>query len=383
MITLTLELNKRCNLACEYCYIGEKDNRSMSLRTAIGSIDFAIERINIENHRYRTIRVNFLGGEPLLSIKEMEEVVSYCEVNKEKQHVDFEYTVTTNGVLLNREITQFLIDHHFSLKVSLDGDEKINDLSRKTIYGTGSYRSVVKNLNNIKFFEMQTRKAVQVSSVITRKNYTYLLESIRHFHEDLGFLDIDAGIDIGPEWTEQEIEKLSQILNEVLTYYVNSYKQNKYFMWRYIENALDNYENKSVRLYSCGAGIISFYVNTEGDMFLCPNLLKYKYSLGNVFDGFSEFGHLVRNKLKDVKDIDNAVCRECKENEICKVKGCFASSLYANDDINIPDRYACLYGKIVNSIVEKNVKILEEIRDNAKIIGPKGYSINIDMFCEE
>lgn len=377
MITVTLEVNKKCNLSCDYCYIGEKDNKTMKLETAIQSIIFAIERINDENHKYRSIKVNFLGGEPLLDLSLIKEIVYYCEMERKKQKIDFTYTITTNGVLLIRKTIDFLVKYNFSLKISLDGNEKINDISRKTINGAGSYRFVVKNLDNIKLFEKKTGKAAQVSAVITKTNYKYLFDTIRHFHEELGFLDIDVGIDREQEWKDEELQSLYYIYNNVLTYYINSYKQNNCFMWRYIESALDNFKNINSRLYLCGAGIVSFYVNTEGEMFLCPALLNSKYSLGNVFDGFSNFGHLVREKLSKIKEIDNEICRNCKDYRICKSKGCFASSLSANGDVNIPDKFSCQYARIGNELVKNNIHILEEIQENARIVGPKEYTIKI------
>ena len=169
---------------------------------------------------------------------------------------------------------------------------------------------------------------------------------------------------------------LFKIYRKVLEYYITCYHHNNYFMWRYIENAFDSYTDISKRVFSCGAGIISFYINVEGEMFLCPSLLDQQYSLGNVFDGFSEFGTLLREKLKDIKYIDNSKCLSCKEYENCKSKGCFAASLHENNDIHCPDDFSCLYTKMANQLVRDNLEELEEIEKNAKILGPMPYYIN-------
>lgn len=31
MITMTLEINKKCNLACDYCYVGDKTNKTKNI----------------------------------------------------------------------------------------------------------------------------------------------------------------------------------------------------------------------------------------------------------------------------------------------------------------------------------------------------------------
>ena len=228
----------------------------------------------------------------------------------------------------------------------------------------------------LKYFELKTGRAVQASAVITKNNYTHHLETIKHFHEDLGFLDIDAGINTDTKWNKEELNCLFKIYRKVLEYYITCYHHNNYFMWRYIENAFDSYTDISKRVFSCGAGIISFYINVEGEMFLCPSLLDQQYSLGNVFDGFSEFGTLLREKLKDIKYIDNSKCLSCKEYENCKSKGCFAASLHENNDIHCPDDFSCLYTKMANQLVRDNLEELEEIEKNAKILGPMPYYIN-------
>lgn len=376
MITMTLEINKKCNLACDYCYVGDKTNKTMDDRIAYRSMEFAIERIKCENHRNRIIKINFLGGEPLLDFDKVKNIVYYCEANSKENQIKFLYTITTNGTILDLSIIEFLIKYKFSLKVSLDGNENVNDLSRKMVNGAGSYKYVIKNLDYLKYFELKTGRAVQASAVITKNNYTHHLETIKHFHEDLGFLDIDAGINTDTKWNKEELNCLFKIYRKVLEYYITCYHHNNYFMWRYIENAFDSYTDISKRVFSCGAGIISFYINVEGEMFLCPSLLDQQYSLGNVFDGFSEFGTLLREKLKDIKYIDNSKCLSCKEYENCKSKGCFAASLHENNDIHCPDDFSCLYTKMANQLVRDNLEELEEIEKNAKILGPMPYYIN-------
>ena len=97
MITMTLEINKKCNLACDYCYVGDKTNKTMDDRIAYRSVEFAIERIKCENHRNRIIKINFLGGEPLLDFDKVKNIVYYCEANSKENQIKFLYTITTMG----------------------------------------------------------------------------------------------------------------------------------------------------------------------------------------------------------------------------------------------------------------------------------------------
>lgn len=113
MINITLELNRICNLSCTYCYLGDKTNEVMSEIIAKSSVDFAIKKIIVQNHVNRVINIDFLGGEPLLSFYLIKKIFTYC---KTKKDVEFTYTITTNGTILDEQIIRFLSDNrHINL----------------------------------------------------------------------------------------------------------------------------------------------------------------------------------------------------------------------------------------------------------------------------
>ncbi len=55
----------------------------------------------------------------------------------------FRFTVTTNGVLLNDEIQEFVNKEMDNVVLSLDGRKEINDQMRPFRNGTGSYDLIV------------------------------------------------------------------------------------------------------------------------------------------------------------------------------------------------------------------------------------------------
>ena len=89
MIRITLEINRKCNLRCNYCYITEKNDEEMSWETAKNSVEYAINKIKDMNHTKRVIRIDFLGGEPLLSFDLIRRVVEYSRKRGEKEKVKF------------------------------------------------------------------------------------------------------------------------------------------------------------------------------------------------------------------------------------------------------------------------------------------------------
>lgn len=121
---LCLNVAHTCNLSCEYCFASQgkyNGNRAiMSFEVGKRAIDFLLE--NSGNHR--NIDVDFFGGEPLMAWKTVKQIVAYAR-NKEKEYKKtFRFTFTTNGMLLNDEITEFLNQEMHNVVLSLDGRKK-------------------------------------------------------------------------------------------------------------------------------------------------------------------------------------------------------------------------------------------------------------------
>ncbi len=71
----------------------------------------------------------------------MKEIVNYSKNIFYGKKV--EYTITTNGTLLDNEMLKFLEENNFSLVFSMDGPQEINDMNRKY---AGSSNSVFSNV---------------------------------------------------------------------------------------------------------------------------------------------------------------------------------------------------------------------------------------------
>lgn len=121
ILGITLMLVQGCNLACSYCFGDEGsycDSGKMSKEVAFKSIDYLLEHSTSD-----TVLVTFFGGEPLLAIGLIKEIIKYCE-GKEKK---FKYSMTTNGTLLDNEISGLIKKYNISTIISIDGDEEKNN----------------------------------------------------------------------------------------------------------------------------------------------------------------------------------------------------------------------------------------------------------------
>lgn len=151
---ILFEVTQKCNLDCEYCIYGKyyeydksRKNKDIDFYTAKILLDYILN-IKIRNKVYNEITISFYGGEPLLNISFIEKVVEYLKVNFENQGFKFLYSLTTNGILLVKNI-KFLIDNDFRVSVSLDGNRTSNSF-RKFKNGINSYYEVYYNLKYLR-----------------------------------------------------------------------------------------------------------------------------------------------------------------------------------------------------------------------------------------
>ncbi|MDQ1349934.1 MAG: uncharacterized protein QG657_235 [Acidobacteriota bacterium] len=151
---VTFEITQDCNMKCKYCiYSSGEYNRwrkespaFISAETARRVIDYL--RKIIGQRESKKFTVGFFGGEPLLRFNVIKEITDYTR--EVFQGWDILFTITTNGVLLTKPITRYFIDNKFSIFASLDGNQPNHDAKRTYPDGKGSFKTLMKNLSNIK-----------------------------------------------------------------------------------------------------------------------------------------------------------------------------------------------------------------------------------------
>ncbi len=140
---LCLHIAHDCNLACRYCFAeeGEYHGRRALMSYEVGkkALDFLIANSGSR----RNLEVDFFGGEPLMNWQVVKDLVAYGREQEKLHDKNFRFTVTTNGVLLNDEIQEFVNKEMDNVVLSLDGRKEINDKMRPFRNGKGSYDLIV------------------------------------------------------------------------------------------------------------------------------------------------------------------------------------------------------------------------------------------------
>ena len=149
---LVFEVTDACNLRCKYCgyadlYEGydKRENLKFPFHKAKLLIDYlhVLWQENECGGVVEPVSIGFYGGEPLLNVPFIEEVIAYLEglppVGKK-----FHYNMTTNAMLLDKYM-DFLVEKEFRLLISLDGD-KDGQVYRVDAAGRNSFDRVFANI---------------------------------------------------------------------------------------------------------------------------------------------------------------------------------------------------------------------------------------------
>ena len=183
---LCLHVAHTCNLNCTYCFAAQGkyhgERALMSFETGKRALDFLVEN----SGKRRNLEVDFFGGEPLMNFEVVKQLVAYARSIEDKCGKHFRFTLTTNGVLLDDEVTEFANRECHNVVLSLDGRKEVHDRLRKTINGKGSYDTIVPKFQ--KFVKARGDKGYYVRGTFTHNN-TDFTNDIFHM-ADLGFTEL-------------------------------------------------------------------------------------------------------------------------------------------------------------------------------------------------
>ena len=174
---IVFEVTDQCNLKCVYCAYGDcytgydkRNHKNLDFNKAKILLDYFVPLWKKKNEQEMEshVTISFYGGEPLLNIKIIKQIVAYCESFGFKKDF-FTYSMTTNGLLINK-YRDYLIEKDFRLTVSLDGDKENNSFRVKQ-NGENSFDDVILNMELLKEFNSSYfDKNISFISVIHKKN---------------------------------------------------------------------------------------------------------------------------------------------------------------------------------------------------------------------
>jgi uncharacterized protein len=343
---LCLLITSKCNIQCEYCFNhqGEYElgvRQVMSLETACKSVDFLLENCG------KSCGISFFGGEPLTQFELIKQVVEYAESQAKSRNIQIGFHVTTNGILINSSVAQYLKEHRFTVIVSIDGDEKAHDFHRVFANGNGTYALSVKGAKTL-VQEFGSQSGITIRGTFTH-HQKRLTESFKHLAEN-GFEnisiepatgDVDSDYSIKPDDISDiysEYENLSTIYKNYVKGENGANKASYFHFQKPAQNILSARNGKK----PCGAAVGYLAVSPDGSLYPCHRIVEEEFRLGDVYNG------IVNTQIS--QRFDNATtetrpeCSACWAKKICG-GGCYANSISNNQDMLDCNEMECLLTK--------------------------------------
>ena len=352
---LCLHVAHTCNLNCQYCFASQGkfhgERGLMSWEVGKRALDFLAENSGSR----RNLEVDFFGGEPLMNWELVKRLVRYAREIEKPLNKNFRFTLTTNGMLLDDEVTDFCNENMTNVVLSLDGRKEVHDRLRKDAAGRGSYDVIVPKFQ--RFVEKRGDKSYYIRGTYTHFN-TDFFEDIKKMAE-LGFRELSMEPVVCPPGdpyalTEEDLPTLYEQYEKLALYMLQREKDGDPVTFYHYMVDLSHGPCIYKRLSGCGSGTEYFAVTPWGDLYPCHQFVgDEKYRMGSVFEGVTN--KELYGRFKSCSVVSRPACENCWAKLYCS-GGCAANAYHAGGDINAVYEYGCkLFKKRMECAIMMNV----------------------------
>ena len=320
----TLELTERCNLRCVHCYINQPAGSpaARSRELAIAEVGGILDQMADAGCLFLLLT----GGEVLLR-PDFEEIYRYARGR------GMLVSLFTNATLLTPAIADLLAySRPHSIEITLYGATQ--ETYEAVTQIPGSYARCRRGIELL----LERGLPLTLKSVLLTTNR----HELAAMQALAGELDVKFRYD-GTLWPrldggEQPYDyRLS--LEEML-----ALDREDPDRWRQWEDTARSFSGQLVRaeyVYSCGAGINTFHIDSAGRMSICTMARRPSYDLQQVRfeDAWDALGAL----RQQVRRLDTA-CRTCTAGGLCTQCPGWSQAVHGDDET--PVEYVCELGRL-------------------------------------
>lgn len=345
--SMLLGLTDNCNLACSYCFVKQKP-LEMTYEIAEKSIEWLLNNHSNDS----TPLVTFFGGEPLLKYSDI--IVPIVEKYKEKVN----FSITTNGTLLDEDKVDFFYKNNVGILLSFDGIKEVQNTQRagKEI---NSFEAVRDNIPYLLLRFPNTTMRMTLTKLAIPHLYDTILLA-----EEFGFKNITFCPNAYEDWDWDDAVAYEEQLEKIGLHIFKSFYNNNDIAIR-VNPLIDYFNNIELgiqgnlhynnSLMRCGLGTTSCAITPEGQIIPCQEKISCPtWVIGNVFEGIDPKAHETFLKWYINKMNNDFICnRKCvtlKENVHCLNNTC-PSRL---EDLNFkPSTATCVFNRVTLRIAHR------------------------------
>lgn len=328
---LCLNVSHDCNLACKYCFAGQGeyhgDRALMSYEVGKQALDFLVANSGSR----KNLEVDFFGGEPLMNLDVVKQLVEYGRSIEEEKGKKFRFTLTTNGVLLDDDFVEYANKELKNVVLSIDGRKEVNDRMRPTRNGKGSYDII---MPKFKEFAKKRQGEYYIRGTFTHNNLDFCDDVVNFIEE--GFKEISMEpVVAAPEEPyairEEDVPVIKEQYDKLAKILVDKAKEGKPVNFFHFNIDLAGGPCVYKRLSGCGSGTEYLAVTPWGDLYPCHQFVGQEdFKLGDVWHGIDNEKIVEEFKCNNVYAKDK--CKNCFARFYCS-GGCAANAYQFHNKI--------------------------------------------------
>lgn len=337
---LCLHIAHTCNLNCSYCFASQGkyhgERALMSFEVGKRALDFLIENSGTR----RNLEVDFFGGEPLMNFDVVKKLVEYARSIEKEKNKNFRFTLTTNGVLVDKDVIDFANREMSNVVLSLDGRKEVHDLYRVDYSGNGSWDKIVPKFQE--FVKARGGKNYYMRGTFTHANPDFL-EDIKTML-DLGFTELSMEPVVAAEGdpaalTEADKPIVLKQYEELARLMLKRDKEGRPFTFYHYMIDLKGGPCIYKRISGCGSGTEYMAVTPWGDLYPCHQFVgDEKFKLGDIWKGVDNTA--VQNEFASCNVYAREDCRDCWAKLYCS-GGCAANAYHSTGSVRGIYKYGC------------------------------------------
>ena len=378
VVNIGLFLAQECNMRCVYCYgnAGEYGGSGMMDEdTAFRAVDWLVEN----SGSAKKINIGFFGGEPLLNFALMRKIVPYAKQKAGEAGKDMGFAMTTNGSLLTDEVIAFIREEKIEAMISFDGPPEVQNRQRPFKDGSGSYDTVVANVQKLR----EVLPRLMARATVCDDGDPVL---IKQGMEQAGFAAcylapaspvLLNGSETGEPADgsgQRRLERMLAVHRQEAGELLGAIRERKIAKDcpPAALGAMDGLATGQKRYHGCGIGKGMAGITVNGDVYPCHRFAGLpEMRLGNIADykagALNDYHRAIVDSLPE--------CRTCWARYLCG-GGCFYHNKATTGDMRRPGAFDCREKKAMfEGLIHVHCQLDEAEREYVKEI-IKGLSLD-------
>ena len=306
------------------------------------ALDYLVEHSGARKH----LEVDFFGGEPLINWDVCKEIVAYGRELEKTHNKIFNFTLTTNGVLIDEDVIDFTNREMGNVVLSMDGRRETHDRMRHSKSGGGTYDMIMGNFKAL--VDSRLKNAERSPEYYMRGTYTAYNKDFAAdvmAMADLGFREtsiepVVSDPDVPYALHEEDLPQLFEEYEKLALEMLAREERGEGFSFYHYTVDLTGGPCIYKRVAGCGVATEYLAVTPTGDLYPCHQFVgDDDMIVGNIYDGITHPETVdIFRKGNNIYTRDD--CRDCWARLYC-AGGCAANNYHSNGDINKVYRFGC------------------------------------------